>query len=143
MAHWEARLGGNEIDIAELRTLAPVFDADIALGAENKYWLRSKDLNGLEDAWKVLDAARDIVSKLNGMAGITQSDHQPVEVETVAEVGDDGKRHSHILPETASFRTRVYPPTFRVLPRTGASFRRRVPVPTISASPDKLRSILS
>ena len=91
MAAWLVRLKGHPFDLAYLST---TFDAPKRRIHEREgcHYLQSSDFEVLTDAEDVRLHAQSLLQLMNGAARVQSGEYQPVAVDAVVRVDDDGTR---------------------------------------------------
>lgn len=101
---------GDQADIAELKTLAPLCDCMISLGRDGRECLRGNRFDALSTPEEVRAEAAKFLTRLNGIARMTWSQFQPVQLGTaVARNNPDGTRDVAIGLIGAATRSRAAP----------------------------------
>ncbi len=94
MTEWLAALSGDPTD---LRTLAEISGADWGLTEEaGVFYLRSRSFSGRTNSEEVMNRAVALIQAINGALKVYRGDFQPVEVDHIVEVSDDGTRRRHL-----------------------------------------------
>jgi len=95
MIEWLVRLKGHQFDLEYLST---AFDSPKWRVTEKEgcHYLQSSDFDVLTDAGEVRLHAQNLLQFMNGAAKIQHGRYQPVEVDAVSQVNEDGTRHIFI-----------------------------------------------
>ena len=112
---WWVRLKGHAQD---LQDVAAAFQMNricrMDLDADGQYYLKSDILDPLTDGNEVLDRARELVARVNGAMKVMHSDYQPVRVDGLITLHENGNRGVVIVPEAAKMTMRAGRPTISV-----------------------------
>lgn len=97
MSEWLVRLKGHEFDLEELSNHFRAGVWNVRKDEDDHYYLRSSDFDSLADEEAVRTRALELVERMNWAAKFHSGDgYQPVELDVVTRVDEDGKRMHHI-----------------------------------------------
>ncbi len=109
MTEWLVRLKGHEFDLEELSDHFTSADRNVKKEEDGYYYLRSSDLNELDEPDAVRERAFKFIELVNGATKLyTRGSYRPVEFDVVTRIDDSGNRHHHItLSATVEGRSRM------------------------------------
>lgn len=103
MDTWLVELGGSRFDLEELCEPQAALRVSESNG---HFYLEDQSLQSLTDANVVLDAARQLVSALNGLGTLHLQAWEPVHVKGVSRRTEDGRIHQFIFASTIRGRSK-------------------------------------
>jgi hypothetical protein len=89
---WQIELAGDQTDISELKTLAPLCNCEITTDTDGRASLSGSSFDDLSSAEEVRQEAIEILALLNGIARISSDQFQPVQFRGVSRTRPDGMR---------------------------------------------------
>lgn len=89
---WFVSIIGDSNDLDELSKSLKSPELSISYDGES-YILKTDEFNSLDDAEKVRNRAVEIISLINGAAGLTLGIRTPIEVSHVVKLNDEGTRN--------------------------------------------------
>ncbi len=90
MTEWRIQLQGTSFDLQVMEHIFSSEDPGVFQENDN-FYLKSKELNLLEDPRNVLDQAKRIIDLMNGAAYLHYRDSLPVSVNGIEKIDEDGK----------------------------------------------------
>jgi hypothetical protein len=89
---WQIELAGDQTDISELKTLAPLCNCEITTDTAGRESLSGSSFDDLSSAEEVRQKAIEILALLNGIARISTDQFRPVQFRGVSRTRPDGMR---------------------------------------------------
>jgi hypothetical protein len=105
MTEWLVKLKGEELDLRDLPALLRSPDLSV-IEEDGSYYLTSAEFNSLTDAGDVLRRAKRLIPLLNGAAKLWLGNFGALDIGAVARVGEEGKHHQFIFPESITLQGR-------------------------------------
>jgi len=91
---WYVEISGNESDLEKIALACNSNELNISF-LDKKYILKSSDFETLNSSTGIRKRAEEILALLTGAAKLAFGAHQPLSVDSVIQIGDDGKKISH------------------------------------------------
>jgi hypothetical protein len=107
---WQIVLIGEDIDIAEIRKLAPVCDCAVGLDPDGHQCLSLIEFAASSSPQDVQAEGRKRLTRLNGLARLSQLNHHPVQLgQSMTRVDSDGRRDAAVSLTGVQTRARAAP----------------------------------
>ena len=134
---WRVQLSGDKSDLEEL---AKSLNSDeLKIWEDNgKFILSSSDFDSLNDSQDVRDNAEIKLNYINGCSKLKQSFQQPITIDGIESLSQDGKRNIYISVPTARLVLRTYRPTVLINGiAVGSSLYEELPNMVVLAAKDR------
>jgi len=96
---WRIELEGDKINLDYAYNYLTSEDVLVTKN-ENKYFLESKQFNGIEDASEIKRLADNILEIFNGALWLYNNANQQIKIKAVVSIDESGKKHNYLFPGT-------------------------------------------
>lgn len=97
MAQWMVKLAGDELDLKDVSKLYTEPQCWVARDDDGAYYLTSDVFDSMDGGGDIEAAAHELLVYVNALTSLRNSGFQPISVDGVYSLNDDGTKAHHVL----------------------------------------------